>query len=138
MICNLEGKRHDAAMIAVSGLYLLPETHSHDPNGNPLAIYGYPAYSHRIHLQSPYKGANLTASQQQFNKSMSSVRVAVEWPFGEIATYFAFNDFKKNSKIGLQSVSKIYVVSCLIFNSKACLYGSQTSQFFDLHGATTS
>ncbi len=120
------------AMLAMSGLYPLLEMHSHDANGNPLAIYGDPAYSHRIHLQSPYKGANLSFAQQQFNESMSSVRVAVEWPFGEIATYFAFNDFKKNLKIGLQSVSKIYAVSCLIFNAKTCLYGSQTSQFFQL------
>jgi hypothetical protein len=36
----------------------------------------------------------------------------VKWPFGEIATYFAFNDFKKNLKIGLQWVAKIYAVSC--------------------------
>jgi hypothetical protein len=119
-------------MLVMSGLYPLLEMHSHDPNGNPLAIYGDPAYSHRIHLQCPYKGANLTQAQLQFNKSMSSVRVAVEWPFGEIATYFAFNDFKKNLKIGLQSVAKIYTVSCLMFNAKTCLYGSQTSQFFRL------
>ena len=111
----------------MSGLYPLLEMHSHDPSGNPLAIYGDPAYP-----QSPYKGANLAAAQQQFNKSVSFVRVAAEWPFGEIATYFAFNDFKKNVKIGLQSVSKIYAVSCLMFNAKACLYGSQASQFFGL------
>ena len=84
-------KRHDAAMLAMSALYPLLEMHSHDPNGKPLVIYRDPAYSHRIHLQSPYKGANLTVAQQQFNKSMSSVRGAVNWPFGEIATYFAFN-----------------------------------------------
>ena len=54
----------------------------------------------------------MTQTQRQFNKSVSSVRVAVEWPFGEIATYFAFNDFKNNLKIGLQSVAKIYAVSC--------------------------
>lgn len=119
-------------MLAMSSLYPLLEIHSHDPNGEPLAIYGDPAYPHRVHLQCPYKGANLSNAQRQFNASMSSVRVAVEWPFGEIATYFAFNDFKKNLKVGLQSVAKIYAVSCLIFNAKTCLHGSQTSQFFQL------
>ena len=63
---------------------------------------------------------------------MSPVRISVEWPFGEITTYFAFNDFKKNLKIGLQSVTKIYAVSCLIFNAKACLHGSITASFFGL------
>ncbi len=92
-------------------------------------------YMETLHIRTEStcsRHTNLNAAQQQFNKSMSSVRVAVEWLFGEIATYFAFNDFKKNSKIGLQSVSKIYPVSCLIFNAKTCLYGSQTSQFFQL------
>ena len=63
---------------------------------------------------------------------MSPVRISVEWPFGEITTYFAFNDFKKNLKIGLQSVTKIYAVSCLIFNAKACLHGSITASCFGL------
>ena len=62
-----EGKRHDAAMLMMSGLYLQLEMYSHDGNGYPLAIYGDPAYPHRIHLQSPYKGVNLTDAQKQFN-----------------------------------------------------------------------
>ena len=42
--------------------------------------------------------------EKAFNKAMSKVRVSVEWIFGEIAEYFAFIDFKKNQKIGLQQV----------------------------------
>ena len=70
----LEGKRHDAAMLMMSDLYPQLEMHSHDTNGNPLAIYGDPAYPHRVHLQSPYRGANLTDAQRQFNKSMHEFR----------------------------------------------------------------
>ena len=41
---------------------------------------------------------------------MSSVRVSVEWVFGEIAGYFAFVDFKKNQKIGLSEIGRMYKV----------------------------
>ena len=71
-------------------------------------------------------------SQKLFNKSMSSVRVAVEWPFGEVITYFASNNFKKNLKIALKSVAKLYVVSCLLFNGRAWLYNSKTALYFNI------
>ena len=123
-------------MLVMSGLYPLLEIHSHDPHGQPLAIYGDPAYPHRVHLQCPYKGANLSNAQQQFIASMSSVRVAVEWPFGEIATYSAFNDFKKNLKIGLSPVGKMYTVAAILRNAVTCLYGSSTNSFFNLNPPT--
>ncbi|KAH7939768.1 hypothetical protein HPB52_017261 [Rhipicephalus sanguineus] len=47
-------------------------------------IYGDPAYPLRPLLMKPYGGAALTATQQEFNSSMSAVRQAVEWGFGEI------------------------------------------------------
>lgn len=48
-----------------------------------MCVYGDPAYPLRAHLQGPYKGAVLTL-QQEFNKSMSSARVSVEWVFNDI------------------------------------------------------
>lgn len=67
-----------------------------------------------------------------FNKGMSEVRVSVEWLFGDIANYFKFMDFKKNLKIGLSSVGKLYIVSALLRNALTCLYGNQTSNYFKL------
>ena len=67
-----------------------------------------------------------------FNKSMSTVRESVEWLFNDIATYFKFIDFKKNLKTGLSSVGKMYVVCALLRNALTCLYGNQTSTFFEL------
>ena len=61
---------------------------------------------------------------------MSEVRVSVEWVFGDIASYFKFLDFKKNLKIELSSVGKLYMVSAILRNALTCLYGNQTSQFF--------
>ena len=84
----------------------------------------------RTTLQTPFRNANLTPEMEAFNKSMSEVRVAVEWIFGDIVNYFKFIDFKKNLKIGLSAVGKLYVVSALLRNALTCLYGNGTSQFF--------
>ena len=67
-----------------------------------------------------------------YNKSMSEFRVSVEWLFGDTANYFKFLDFKKNLKIELSSVGKLYMVSAILRNALTCLYGNQTSQFFGL------
>ena len=106
------------------------QLHAYTPNGEPLCIYGDPAYPLRVHLQTPYQGNRLTNLQKQYNTAMSNVRVSVEWFFKEILTYFAFVDFKKNLKIGLSAIGKMYVVCALLTNTRTCLYKSQTSNFF--------
>ena len=53
-----EGKRHDAGMLRMSGLLDQLQQFSHSPAGQPLCIYGDPAYPLRIHLQAPYKAAH--------------------------------------------------------------------------------
>ena len=39
-----EGRKHDAGMLAVSGLLRDLERHAFSPTGNPVALYGDPAY----------------------------------------------------------------------------------------------
>ena len=48
----VEGKRHDSGMLADSGLLATLQQHSFETNGNPLCIYGDPAYPLRVHLPS--------------------------------------------------------------------------------------
>ena len=127
-----EGRKHDAGMLRMSGLYQDLERHSWAPDGTPLCVYGDPAYPHRVHFQIGFKGARLTPAQERFNQSMSDVRETVEWSFGEITTYWAFTDFKKNLKIGMSAVGKQYLVATLLKNALVCCYGSQVSQYFDL------
>lgn len=123
-------------MLADSGLLANLEQYSFSPNGNPLCIYGDPAYPHRVHIQAPFRNVNLTPEMQLFNTSMSSVRVSVEWLFGNIINYFKFLDFKKNLKIGLSAVGKMYIVCGLLQNALTCLYGNQTAEFFGIHPPT--
>ena len=51
---------------------------------------------------------------------MSSVRQAVEWIIGDIVNFFKFLDFKKNLKIELNPVGKMYIVSALLHNPRSC------------------
>ena len=119
-------------MLAESGLLQDLESYAFSTGGQPMCIYGDPAYPLRVHLQGPFQGAALTPQMEMFNASMSSVRVSVEWLFGDILNYFKFIDFKKNLKIGLRSIGKTYVVCALLRNALTCLYGNLTSEFFEL------
>ncbi|XP_071963310.1 uncharacterized protein [Antedon mediterranea] len=135
LIANLfgpiEGCRHDAFMLRESNLLQQLERYAVRLNGDPLCIYGDPAYPLRVHLQAPFKG-NLTQGQQDFNRSMSQARVSVEWLFRDIIENWKFVDFKKTQKIGLSAIGKIYVVCCLLTNAHTCLYGNITSKTFKL------
>ena len=129
----VEGRSHDNGMLAMSGLLQQLEQHSFAPDGQALCIYGDPAYPLRLHLQCPFaRRAALTEEQQAYNESMSRVRVSVEWVFGDIVNYFKFTDFKKDLKIGLSSVGKIYMVCALLRNALTCLHGNNTSRFSDV------
>ena len=137
MIANLygpvEGRRHDSRMLAMSGLLDQIEQHSFSPDGQALCIYGNPAYPHRLHLQHPFaRRAALAHDQVAFHKSMSQVRIAVEWVFGDIIDYFKFLDIKKNFKIGLSAVGIFSIASALLRNFLTCFYGNSTSNFFQL------
>ena len=118
-------------MLAESGLLDKLEPLAH-PNGQPYIVYGDPAYGVTQNILSPFRGQQLAHHKKEFTKTMSSLRVSVEWSFGKIIQQFAFLDFRKNLKILLQPVGKYYTVGALLTNCHTCLYGSQTSNFFDL------
>ena len=69
---------------------------------------------------------------EEFNASMSSVRTSVEWLFGDLINYFKFLDYKKNLKIGLSHVGKMYIVCALLRNVLTCLYRNKTADYFGL------
>ena len=105
---------------------------ANSPWGDSFYLYGDPANPLRIHPQAPFRARALTPLMIDFSKSMSTVRESVEWLFNDIATYFKFIDFKKNMKIGLSSVGKMYVVCAILRNAFTCFYGNQNSRFFEL------
>ena len=136
MFGPVEGRRHDCALLRESGLLDRLEELPLDRNGHRFCIYGDPAYPIREQLIPPYRGANLTAAQEAFNRGMSSVRECVEWQFGKILSQFAFLDFKKNLKVFLQPVAKYYLIGALLTNCHTCIYESQTGAYFGLQAPT--
>ncbi|XP_070578741.1 uncharacterized protein [Ptychodera flava] len=128
MFGPIEGSRHDAYMLSES--QLLPKLEQVQNGGQVMCVYGDPAYPLRPELMGPFKGAHLTREQHIFNRSMSEVRVCVEWGFGKIISLFAFLDFKKNQKLYLQPVAMYFLVATILTNCHTCLYGSETSTFF--------
>ena len=112
LIANLygpvESKRHDSHRLMDSDFLNQLQQYSFGQNQSSLCIYGDPAYPLRVHIQAGFKGARLSQQQVDWNTRISEVRVSVEWIFEDIITYFKFLDFKKNLKISLNPVGKMY------------------------------
>ena len=103
MFGPIEGRRHDAYMLRVSGLTEQLQRFQ-APTGEACVLYGDPAYGLSRNIISPFRGAQVTNAGQMFNTQMSKLRVSVEWGFGKICQNFAYLDFKKNLKVLLQPV----------------------------------
>lgn len=127
----IEGKRHDAFMLGESGLAQKLIRYN-QASGLPYVVYGDPAYGISRNILAPFRGAQLTIAEKDFNKSMSQVRISVEWTFGKISQYFTYVDLKRNNKILLQPVGKYYAVAALLTNCHTCVYGSLTTTFFNV------
>lgn len=126
---SVEGRRHDSHMLARSGLLHMLEARF---NGyaDPPYVYGDLGYPLSKFLITPFKGTN-DIREKRVNEKMSPLRVSVEWGFAKILQNFPFLDYKKNLKICKQKVAKFYKVGTILTNCHTCLYGSQTSEYFE-------
>jgi hypothetical protein len=107
--------------------------HTTTADGRIFSECGDPAYPLSDgHIIAPYRGGVISRNQMIFNKRMSSVRICVEWVFGKVLSLFAYHDFKKNQKLYLQPVGKYYAIAVLLTNCHTCMYGSETSSFFNI------
>jgi hypothetical protein len=74
----------------------------------------------------------LTILQSYENRIMKSIRICVEWIFGEDRKQFAFVDNYKRLSIDQSAVGKIVIASFLLQNCRTCLYGSTVSRYFEI------
>ena len=76
----LEGKKNDASMLTDSGLMRDLQQQAH--GGQPMCLYGDPAYLPRVHLLGPFRFGVLSDEMKAYNTAMSTLRSSVEWLFG--------------------------------------------------------
>jgi hypothetical protein len=70
---------------------------------------------------------------KSWNGAMKRVRISIEWNYGYTATLFPYVASKRKLKVLKGEItSKVYTVATLLRNIHAALYGSQTSNYFEL------
>lgn len=134
LIANLHGpepgRRHDSYMLKQSNIL---QTLENSVGADSLYLYGDKGYPLKRHLITPFQGTNLTQEQHQFNKRMAVIRISVEWEFADLFNQFAFLRYSKNQKLFLQPVGKYVLVAAILKNCRTCLYGNETSTYFNCY-----
>ncbi len=131
------GRRHDSAILHLSGLLLELRRKFILPDGSWYALYGDTGYANQKFIKVGYKSHRiLTEREKTFNEKMSALRINVEYGFGKILQYFAFVDYKKNQKILLQPLKQMYIVAAILANCLTCFHGSQICDAFDCQPPT--
>jgi hypothetical protein len=92
-----------------------------DDEGIPYYIYGDPAYPLHPHLLAPYKNPRRTVEEEEFNRSMSRVRVMIEWKFGTITQLWRGMDLVPTQQVLRTPVGTQYIVAVILTNMYSCL-----------------
>lgn len=133
------GSVNDITMLADSGLMNKLNQLNHI-NGKQYSIFGDGGYFMRLGLTVPYKQTvnnPLTGPQKAFNKCMSKLRVCVENSFAIAYRLWAYPQYKKQQKMGLQPTGLFYAISMLSTNVHTCVNGkNQISTYFGCHPMT--
>ena len=126
----IEGRHHDAFLLAQSGL---PDALREHSQFHGYFLYGDKGYYTSDVIISGWRGAVLSEEEKSFNASMSSVRIAVEWQFGHVVRYWHHLDLRSAMKIFKSPVANLYTVGVLLANCHTCITrNNQTSQYFGL------
>jgi hypothetical protein len=128
----IAGSRHDSYMLSESEM--LPQLRAAMPgiDGAPIyAMYGDPAYPQSAYLIGGVTGAADGSVEAAWNKTMSGARICVEWTFGEVNRQFRALSLKQNMMLFRIPVAKYYYTAVFLANCRNCMYGSETSNYFD-------
>ena len=104
-------------------------------NGNPfqLTMYGDSIYSKLSHLKSSWRNdANLDWMKNE-NKAYSKVRINIEWNYMVTSSIYRYLWNSHKLKIlGSVNTTRVYIVATILRNCHVALYGSITSNYFNL------
>ncbi|KAF0729938.1 hypothetical protein Ae201684P_014315 [Aphanomyces euteiches] len=127
----VEGRRHDLTILRRSKLETALKN---DQRFRGYIIFGDPAYGRSEQFASPFSGSRINAAQHEVNKSMSRVRVSIEWSYSQIIRYWSHLENRHKMCIGKSPISKIYKIAILLTNCVTCCRrGNTNSSYFRLN-----
>lgn len=126
------GKRHDARMLAESGLMniLQDKMPADGSNGPVYSLYGDLAYPQSIWLFGGFLNPAPDSQEALFNRQMSQARIAVEWGFNDIVTQFSHLDCTANMKWLKEPIAVHYMNCAFMCNVRNCYYGNEGLSYF--------
>jgi len=98
--------------------------------------YGDKAFFPKSHMRAAFKGENIQQWKRTSNRQMKKMRVSIEWTFGKVSQIVKQVDNYRQHKWQLSQLGKLHVLAMLLTNSHTCLYGSQSSLYFDVKPPT--
>jgi nuclease HARBI1 len=132
------GRRNDRFLLRNS---MVNERLAETQDGRPAQYlcYGDGLYLVLSHLRRRHIGPHLSAQQTLQNRTMSKLRIAIEWCFQKLKRLWKFIVTPDNNKLrgrGLASVSDVLKVAIILTNCHTCLYGSLTNFYFNMEAPT--
>ena len=103
--------------------------------GSPvqLNIYGDSIYPRLSHLKSSYRHEGALDWMHEENRRYAKVRISIEWNYSITANLYKYLQNENKLKIlGSNYTAKVYTVATIMRNCHVALYGSETSNYFDL------
>ena len=105
-------------------------------NIEKVGIFGDSAYFFQSGVLFTYykqrKNEYLDEQKKRENRARKTVRESIEWNYGSTAAKYQYlTNLKKLKVMQGDKVLKVYTVALLLKNFHACLYGNETSNFFD-------
>jgi hypothetical protein len=126
------GSRHDQHMVTASNVLQWITSHGRCATGEPYVCYADAGYALAPGLMRPFADDAINIEHKAFNQVMSSVRICVEWEFGDIVTQWAHVNYKRNQLIANGSrPGQQYIVAALLTNCRNCLRPGVTSKYFN-------
>ncbi|KAE9176059.1 hypothetical protein PF004_g26202 [Phytophthora fragariae] len=105
-----QGRAHDLTLLEDSDLENII---GRDRRFHGYRLYGDPAYGQTDVFASPFDKVGVTREEIEVNRSLSKVRISVEWMFGKIIGDWAMLDFKRKMSIGNVPVGMLYEVAAI-------------------------
>ena len=97
------------------------------------SLFGDAAYAQTIHLYGPFRNPAEGSPQAAWNEALASVRIVVEWNFGEVVRYWKYVDHRAEQKVFLIPIAKHYFSAVFLCNLRTCFHSNRIAQHFGAH-----